>query len=44
VPNNDLNATGSVNPPNTGYKRILIRIRDPQNDTYEVYSVVTNFP
>jgi prepilin-type N-terminal cleavage/methylation domain-containing protein len=44
VPNNDLNATGSVNPPDTGYKRILIHIRDPQNNTYEIYSVVTNFP
>ncbi|MGB9714848.1 MAG: hypothetical protein ACPL1G_00320 [Thermodesulfovibrionales bacterium] len=27
-----------------GYKRILVRIRDPEGDTYEVYSVVTNFP
>jgi prepilin-type N-terminal cleavage/methylation domain-containing protein len=26
------------------YKRILVRVRDPNNDTYEVYSVVTNFP
>jgi len=44
VPSNNLNAPGSVNPPDTGYKRILVRVRDPQNDTYEVYSVVTNFP
>jgi type II secretory pathway pseudopilin PulG len=27
-----------------GYKRILIRVRDPENDTYEIYSVVTHFP
>ena len=27
-----------------GYKRILVRIRDPMNDTYEIYSVVANFP
>jgi hypothetical protein len=26
------------------YKRILVRVRDPENSTYEVYSVVTNFP
>jgi type II secretory pathway pseudopilin PulG len=29
---------------NRGYKRILVRVRDPENSTYEVYSVVTNFP
>jgi len=27
-----------------GYKRILVRVRDPENDTYEIYSVVTFFP
>ena len=27
-----------------GYKRILVRVKDPQNDTYEIYSVVTRFP
>jgi len=27
-----------------GYKRILVRVMDPMGDTYEVYSVVTNFP
>ena len=27
-----------------GYKRILVRVSDPESDTYEVYSVVTNFP
>lgn len=26
------------------YKRILVRVRDPESNTYEVYSVVTNFP
>ncbi len=29
---------------NRGYKRILVRVRDPENDAYEIYSVVTNFP
>ena len=29
---------------NRGYKRILVRVKDPGNDTYEVYSVVTDFP
>jgi len=27
-----------------GYKRILVRLKDPMNDTYEIYSVVTYFP
>lgn len=27
-----------------GYKRILVRVKDPENDTYEIYSVVTKFP
>jgi prepilin-type N-terminal cleavage/methylation domain-containing protein len=27
-----------------GYKKILVRVRDPENDTYEIYSVVTFFP
>jgi len=27
-----------------GYKRVLVRVKDPQNDTYEIYSVVTKFP
>jgi len=27
-----------------GYKRIIVRVSDPENSTYEVYSVVTNFP
>ncbi len=27
-----------------GYKRILVRVQDPMNNTYEIYSVVTFFP
>jgi len=27
-----------------GYKRIRVRVTDPEANTYEVYSVVTNFP
>jgi len=27
-----------------GYKQILVRVMDPDGDTYEVYSVVTDFP
>jgi type II secretory pathway pseudopilin PulG len=27
-----------------GYKRILVRVKDPENSNYEIYSVVTNFP
>lgn len=27
-----------------GYKRILVRVKDPENDAYEIYSVVTRFP
>ena len=37
---NNFNASGS----DVGYKRILVRLKDPENDIYEVYSVVTNFP
>ncbi len=29
---------------NRGYKRILVRLRDPQSDTYQIDSVVTDFP
>ena len=43
VPPGDLNATGQRNP-NTGYKRIMVRVKDPEGTTYVVYSVVTNFP
>jgi type II secretory pathway pseudopilin PulG len=38
--NSDFNTSGT----DVGYKRILVRVRDPENSTYEVYSVVTNFP
>jgi hypothetical protein len=27
-----------------GYKKILVRVKDPENDSYEIYSVVTRFP
>ena len=37
---NDFTASGSE----SNYKRILVRVKDPMNDTYEIYSVVTNFP
>ena len=37
---NNFNTSGS----DVGYKRILVRMKDPENDTYEIYSVVTNFP
>ena len=44
VPSNDLMAAGSVNPPDTGYKRIRVRVTDPEGTNYDVYAVVTNFP
>lgn len=38
--NSDLGApSGDV-----GYKRICVRVADPENTTYDVYSVVANFP
>ena len=37
---NNFNTSGT----DVGYKRILVRVRDPENNTYEIYSVVTNFP
>ncbi len=37
---NNFNPSGS----DVGYKRILVRVKDPQNDTYEIYAVVTRFP
>ena len=37
---NNFNASGT----DVGYKRILVRVRDPENDTYEIYSVVAKFP
>lgn len=44
VPYNDLMAAGSVNPPDTGYKRIRVRVTDPEGTHYDVYALVTNFP
>src|SRR4030043_2228244 len=44
VASNDLMVVGSVNPPDTKYNRIRVRVNDPNNDTYEIYSVVTRFP
>lgn len=37
---NNFSASGS----DVGYKRILVRVKDPQNDTYEIVSVATRFP
>ncbi len=37
---NNFNVTGM----DVGYKRILVRVRDPENAIYEIYSVVTRFP
>jgi len=37
---NNFNPSGS----DVRYKRILVRVKDPQNDTYEIYAVVTRFP
>jgi len=37
---NNFGASGS----DVGYKRILVRVKDSQSDTYEIYSVVTRFP
>jgi type II secretory pathway pseudopilin PulG len=44
VTSNDLMVVGSINPPDTKYKRIRVRVNDPDNDTYEIYSVATTFP
>jgi prepilin-type N-terminal cleavage/methylation domain-containing protein len=30
--------------PDVGYKRILVQVQDPENSTYNLTSVVTNFP
>jgi type II secretory pathway pseudopilin PulG len=39
VNNNFSTPSGDV-----GYKRIRVRVTDPEGSTYEIYSVVTNFP
>ncbi len=42
---NNFNASGSnASGSDVGYKRILVRLKDPENDTYEIYSVATRFP
>ena len=38
--NNNFNSSAT----DQGYKRILVRVKDPENDAYEIYSVVTRFP
>lgn len=42
----NLNIVGDgLNPANDrGYKRMLVRVSDPEGTTYEIYSVVTDFP
>lgn len=37
---NNLNPSGT----DSGYKRIMVRVKDPQNDAYEIYAIVTRFP
>jgi type II secretory pathway pseudopilin PulG len=43
VSSDNLNAVGWVLP-DSKYIRIFVRVTDPESDTYDVYSVVTNFP
>jgi len=43
VPNNILTGAGQI-APDTNYKRIHVRVTDPDGTVYHVYSVVTNFP
>ena len=30
--------------PDAGYKRIIVRVTDPESSNYEIYAVVTYFP
>jgi len=39
-----VNSNLSTPSTDVGYKRIIVRVRDPENTSYEIYSVVTNFP
>jgi prepilin-type N-terminal cleavage/methylation domain-containing protein len=39
-----LDSNFNISVTDQGYKRILVRVKDPENDTYEIYSGVTNFP
>jgi type II secretory pathway pseudopilin PulG len=43
VPSAVLTGAGQAAPA-TGYKRIHVRVTDPEGTVYHVYSVVTNFP
>lgn len=36
----NFNTSGS----DVGYKKIFVRVTDPENSTYAIYAVVTNFP
>ena len=38
---NDLSTL--VASPGVGYKRIIVRVTDPESNTYEIYAVATNF-
>lgn len=38
--NSNFNPSG----PDVGYKRILVRVQDPENSIYEIISVITHFP
>lgn len=38
--NSSFNTSGT----DVGYKRIIVRVTDPEGTTYEIYAVVTNFP
>jgi type II secretory pathway pseudopilin PulG len=40
--NDDLSTP--VASPGVGYKRIIVRVTDPESSTYDVYAVVANFP
>ena len=44
--NNNFTVVGDgIQPTNDmGYKRIIVRVRDPETTAYEIYSVVTSFP
>lgn len=37
---NNFNPSGT----DLGYKRVLVRVKDPQNDPYEIYALITRFP
>ena len=39
-----VDSTFTVSGTDQGYKRIMVRVKDPENDTYEIYAAVTDFP